>query len=944
MKRNIIVVQLIGLLFLGFSSAFAQGGLGKVAGKITDKKTGEILIGVTVLVQNTGKGAVTDVEGRFLLQLDPGTYTLDFKYMGYSTKSIADVVVKAGQVTNLDMALDEPKSKELQEVVIKGSYKKETINALYAAQKNSPSISSGISAESIKRSPDRNTGEVLKRVSGASIQDNKYIIIRGLNDRYNTALINNAVLPSTEPDRKAFSFDIIPSNLIDNIVINKTASPDLPADFSGGLIQVFTKDIPTENFFAVNIGLGYNTQSTFKDIQGMGRGKTDWLGFDDGDRALPSVFPSNRSKYVNKTREEQLAISKKFKNSYGVESFGNALPNQNYQLTWGNRSRLKNNGSFGSIISLTYRNAENINPSDRFDYDNEKTKSYTYGDKIYKYNTSLGAIANFTYVKGNNKISFKNIFNRIFDNNYIYREGVNVDASQAIKGHGQDLTEKTLVNSQLEGSHRLNKKEWKLDWNLNYSLSDRNQPDLKVLTYGKPISEIDNPAVPYNAQVPVGTANRNVFRFFSVLQDNSYGGSAQVSVPFTIANAKQLVKIGGQKLFKTRVFSARALGYIKEDPFTFDDALLSLPTDKIFAPENIRENGFVVDEITNRTDKYDAESDLVAGFILFDNKIADKLRIVWGARGESYYQFVKTADPSGKTVRSTQEWFDLLPSANITFSLNESSNVRLSGSQTVSRPELRELSNFSFYDFITYSSMIGNPDLKRAKITNLDLRYEIYPGAGEAITASVFYKSFKDPIEQRVVDGSTPNRREITFSNAPKANSYGFEIELRKKLDFISEEQFFQNVTFFTNFSVIRSSVDLAGVTSDNINRALQGQSPYLINAGLQYVSDNNDHALSILYNRIGQRIYLLGFPGYGDIYENGRDILDLQISKKVIKQKGELRLNVSDLLNQASVFYQNNNDKKSYQKGTDQVINSVKFGTNISLTFAYQFGLGKKK
>jgi outer membrane receptor protein involved in Fe transport len=240
--------------------------------------------------------------------------------------------------------------------------------------------------------------------------------------------------------------------------------------------------------------------------------------------------------------------------------------------------------------------------------------------------------------------------------------------------------------------------------------------------------------------------------------------------------------------------------------------------------------------------------------------------------------------------------------------------------------------------------MIGNPDLKRGKITNLDLRYEIYPGAGEAITASVFYKSFKDPIEQRVVDGSTPNRREITFSNAPKADSYGFEIEVRKKLDFISAEQFFQNVTFFTNFSVIRSSVDLTGVTSDNISRALQGQSPYLINAGLQYVSENNDHALSILYNRIGQRIYLLGFPGYGDIYENGRDILDLQISKKVIKQKGELRLNVSDLLNQASVFYQNNNDKKSYQKVTDQIINSVKFGTNISLTFAYQFGLGKKK
>ncbi|AWO01911.1 TonB-dependent receptor [Chitinophaga alhagiae] len=944
MKRSIIVVQLIGCLLLGISNVFAQGNTGKVTGKLTDKKTGEVLIGVTVLVQNTAKGAVTDVEGRFLLQLDPGTYTLDFKYMGYQTKSISEVQVKPGQVTNLDVALDEPKSKELQEVVIRGSYKQESINALYAAQKNNPSISSGISAESIKRSPDRSTGEVLKRVSGASIQDNKYIIVRGLNDRYNTATINNAVLPSTEPDRKAFSFDIIPSNLIDNITINKTASPDMPADFSGGFIQVVTKDIPAESFLSFSAGLGYNSQSTFKDIQGMKRGGMDWLGFDDGTRKMPSSFPSSRSKYVARPNAEKIAISKDFKNNYGVSSFGNALPNMNYQLTWGSRSRLKNGGSFGSIISLTYRNAENINPSTRTDFDNEKVRSYNFSDKIYKYNTSLGAIANFTYIKGNNKVSFKNIVNRIFDNVYIYREGTNVDANQAIIGHGQDLTEKSLVNSQLEGSHKLNKKDWKLDWNLNYSLSDRNQPDLKVLTYSKPLSEVDDPSVPYKAQVPVGTANRNVFRFYSVLQDNSFGGSAQFSIPFTIANNKQLLKFGGQKLYKTRMFSARALGYIKENFSATDESLLSLPPDRIFAPENMRENGFMVDEITNSTDKYDATSDLMAGFIMFDNKIADKLRIVWGARGESYYQYIKTSDPSGKRIRQTTTWFDILPSANITYSLNAKSNLRLSGSQTVSRPELRELAGFAFYDFVTYSSLLGNPYLKRAKITNLDLRYEIYPGVGEAITASLFYKRFKDPIEQKVDPGSTPNRRETTFQNAPSAESYGFEIELRKKLDFISQDPIFSNTTFFTNFSLIQSAVNLTGVTTDVTNRALQGQSPYLVNAGLQWLTPDSDWGLSVLYNRVGHRISLLGFPGYADIYENGRDILDFQISKKVIKSKGELRLNVSDLLNQAAIFYQNGDDRKRYTEGVDQVINSVKFGTNVSLTFSYQFNTGKKK
>lgn len=944
MKQSIIVVQLIGILLLGCFNVQAQNNTGKVSGKLTDKKTGELLIGVTVLVQNTSKGAVTDVEGRYLLQLEPGTYTLDFKYMGYQTKSISEVVVKNGQVTNLDVALDEPKSKELAEVVIRGSYKQETVNALYVAQKNNPSISSGISAESIRRSPDRNTGEVLKRVSGASMQDNKYIIVRGLNDRYNTATINNAVLPSTEPDRKAFSFDIIPSNLIDNITINKTATPDMPADFSGGYIQVVTKDIPAQSFFSVNIGLGYNSQSTFKDIQGMKRGGMDWLGFDDGTRKLPSSFPSSRAKYVGRPNSEKIEISKDFKNNYGVSSFGNALPTQNYQLTWGNRSHLKNGGSFGSIISLTYRSSENINPSSRTDYDNEKVVSYRFSDQIYKYNTSLGAIANFTYIKDNNKISFKNIFNRLFDNNYTYRDGITIDAGQVLIGHGQDLTEKTLVNSQLEGAHKLNKNDWKLDWNLNFSLSDRNQPDLKVLTYSKSISDQDDPSVPYLVQIPTGSANRNVFRFWSVLQDVSYGGSAQLGIPFTLGKNKQLLKVGGQKLYKTRVFNARALGYVTEDPFNTDQSLLSLPPDKIFAPENMREDGFMMDEITNSTDKYDATSDLVAGFVMFDNKIADKLRIVWGARGESYYQYIKTSDPSGKRIRQTTTWFDVLPSANITYSLTDKSNIRLSGSQTVSRPELRELANFAFYDFVTYSSLVGNPDLKRAKITNLDLRYEIYPGVGEAITASLFYKSFKNPIEQKVDPSSTPNRRETSFQNAPSADSYGFEVELRKKLDFFGDAPVFNNTTFFTNFSLIKSTVNLSGGTSDQQNRALQGQSPYLVNAGLQWLTPDTDWGVSVLYNRIGHRISLLGFQGYPDIYENGRDILDFQISKKVIKNKGELRLNVSDLLNQAVVFYQNNDDKKRYSKGTDQVINSVKFGTNVSLSFSYQFNTGKKK
>ncbi|QJB41505.1 carboxypeptidase-like regulatory domain-containing protein [Chitinophaga oryzae] len=311
----LLLLTLFQFIFTGTALA---GDPAKLTGKVTDKKTGEALIGVTIVVQGTGKGAVTDVEGRYAFNMEPGTYTLDFKYMGYQTKSISDVIVKAGQPTSLDIIMDEPKSKELQEVVIRGSFKQETINALYAAQKNNAVVSDGISADLIKKSPDKNTGEVLKRVSGTSIQDNKFVVVRGLSERYNTTLMNNAQMPSTEPDKKAFSFDIIPSGLIDNITIYKTASPDLPGDFAGGAVKVSTKDFPDQRFLDLSLSTGYNTQTTFKDFYtAPPKGKYDFLGFDDGSRALPNAYKNAaKGNYTLLDDAEKIAIAKQFPNTY----------------------------------------------------------------------------------------------------------------------------------------------------------------------------------------------------------------------------------------------------------------------------------------------------------------------------------------------------------------------------------------------------------------------------------------------------------------------------------------------------------------------------------------------------------------------------------------------------------------------------------------------------
>ncbi|HEY0895356.1 MAG TPA: carboxypeptidase regulatory-like domain-containing protein, partial [Sphingobacteriaceae bacterium] len=319
MKRNLIF-RIFGLVFwfgLLTMHAFPQA-TGKLTGQVTDKKSGEKLIGLTVKVNGTTMGASTNVEGRYTLSgLPPGDYRITLSYIGYHTKNITGIRVEAGQSTTVDAVMEDAGIQSLKEVVVTASVRRESLNGLYARQRNSSSISDGISADQIRRSADKNTSDVLKRVSGASIQDNKFVIVRGLADRYNTTTLNNAALPSSEPDRKAFSFDIVPSNLVDNVIINKTAQPDLPGDFSGGVVQIATKDFPEENFMSLSYGTTVNSQSSFSPMLSGPRGKYDWLGFGSGDRQLPPNFPSKKT-YNSLDNPRKLALSRNFSNSWGI--------------------------------------------------------------------------------------------------------------------------------------------------------------------------------------------------------------------------------------------------------------------------------------------------------------------------------------------------------------------------------------------------------------------------------------------------------------------------------------------------------------------------------------------------------------------------------------------------------------------------------------------------
>lgn len=901
----------------------------RLNGKVINSKNEAVSNATITITGVQGRAASADIEGRFILQLEIGKkYTITVSGAGYSAKTLDDIEVKTGEDNSITITLEAKGN--LEEVVVKSSVRKETTGAVLNLQKNNTALSSVISADFIRRTPDKNTGEVLKRVSGASIQDNKFVVIRGLADRYNAALINNAQLPSSEPDKKAFSFDVIPSVLIDNIIINKTATPDLTAEFAGGLVLIQTKDVPGKDVLSVGFSLGYNTQSTFKDFYSNERGSTDFLGFDN-QRSLPGAFPKRDAYNAlgKQSNGEQLQgdFSRLLKSDVYKQVQSTARPIQSYNITYGIGRKLKNGGSFGLISGITYRNSQLVYDVKRQVNDFTGTIERQFFDKQHRYATSLGALVNLSYSYKKTKIAFKNLFNQNFEDNYYLRSGTNEIDDLEVNFRSSFLNQRSLYTGQLELDQQLTKSGIKLKLNGNFAYNWKSQPDLRTSSYARNVGSTD----------PFRLIQDETSRFFSDLKDFGYGGGGSLIVPFAIKDEKQSFKAGGSTLIRIRDFKSRIFRYRQAGG---PNNLTALPFDQVFQPQNISENGFILSDETSNEDKYFGVSIVNAGYAMFDNKFGEKVRLVWGVRAENFQQFLTTVRSDLKRVIVNTEKWDFLPSINFSYSINKQHVIRLAGYQTVARPEFREIAPFSFFDFEQNYSVSGDTSLKRSLILNLDARYEWYPKAGEGISIGIFYKDFTNPIELRALAAGSVRRYQ--FQNAKDAKTFGVELEIRKGLSFMGTA--FENMSLFSNLTYIKSDVSLSGQgasgTATNFSRPLQGQSPYLINAGLQYTGKSGKLNASLLYNRIGQRLTLVGGKDQliYDIYERPRDQVDFQLAYKVMNKRGEFRLTVADILNQQYYFYENIDDKKAFKNNTDRLWYSYKPGTTVSIGFTYDF------
>jgi TonB-dependent receptor len=922
-------LKLLLICSFALSFSFAQN---KISGKISNEKN-EPIGGVSVKVAGRPTGGSSDVEGRYSLNLPAGKYELEFSAIGYETKTVTDVEVTS-QLSELNVVLV-IKAKEGENVVVTGrrsSARMESVNASISFLKNTNTVASIISAESIRRSPDRNTGEVLKRTPGASLQDGKFLVVRGLADRYNQAMLNGILLSSTEPDRKTFSFDLIPASMIDNIIINKAFVPEYPGEWAGGLIQVNTRDIPAKGFLNVQVGTGFNTQTIGKDFYKQNGGNLDWLGINDGTRSLPAGY-TTKSNFDILSAAEKTEIGKSMRNDWTPRQV-NAPLNASFQANAGFNTTMfgkKVGGTFGLIYNKTNRFVDARNSQNSLQSNNVFFTDYDYNDDRYVQDVMVGALGGISVqLNSRHKISAKSMINVNTDNYVINRSGNDYIRNNDVRSNELTFKQNTFFSSQLIGEHTL-ATPLKLKWYGSFNILDGQSPDQRRIAY----TRTTGTQTPFSLLIGNSLSQESGSRIFQDLSDYIYTAGGDLTYSFNWLGQKQTLKGGYMLQIKDRLYDAKLFA----NQLPVDNVpLRALPADQVFAPENFGngvDNKFAFDAIKGNTFRYLANTILNAGFLQLDNQFTPSLRVVWGLRVENYDQLVgsvKKWDPR----HTYSEVLDFLPGLNATLKLNDKTNLRLSGSQTVIRPELRELAALNLYDFELNASIQGNPSLKRTKVTNADFRYEYYPRAGEVFSAGVFYKYFKDPIEQFFTLGSG-GASTFNFQNPEKAQSYGAEVEFRKKLDFANA---LRNFTFQANAAYIYSRVKDESVNLA-IDRPMQGQSPYLINLGLMYDLEKQGLNATILFNQIGERIYLVGDISAGagapDVYEAPRPVMDFQIAKKIIKNKGELRLNVSDILNQTQYFYQNaDGNKRTFQKAVDAYRFTRRFGTTFSLTFNY--------
>lgn len=917
MKKNILIA-----LFKLFTISWLLGQQGVLAGKVIDKKTGEALIGANVYIEGTSIGTSADVDGTYSFKIDPGTYTVVCSYTAYVSQIIKDVQIKDKATFILDFILDED-ILELTSITVTAKEVKNTDASIITLQRKSYAVQDGISAMQISKSASSNAAESLKQITGASIEDGRYVVMRGLGDRYSLAQLNNVRLSSTDPYRNSSNLDIIPSSMIDNIITVKSFTPDLPGNFAGGLVNVTTKSYPDQFTLGLNINYGYNSLASFNpNFKTFKRGKYDWLGWDDGSRAIPDFLSTPEQRKSLTTSAYLNARDPKTSNDDIRTVFHRAAQSLSNDFTPGTMTPMGDLGlsfnignnftifnklvgiNFGTNYNRSYNYYDqglvatwnNNTSSELFDYQKFDNDSYS-GQNVQF--SALGSLA--LRLNNYNNIEGTVIFNtdteigaRTQSGRYIGQLSnsgsiFNVNYSEFIQRQNQLFT--------IQGKHVVPKwNEFQIDWNYALNNSLQSEPDTRYFAYGY------TPAEAGEEEYFINDSEFDFpFHFFRNLKDRAQSFQLDLTIPLGISKENKL-KLGGfgsitDRDFSEVIFQMSDRGIppsLRVNNFHGDwDAFFS-PNNFGIIDTNYLENGkirnystgyFYTSQLNPRA-FYTGKQNIFAGYAMTTYNILPTLKFVGGVRVESTDMEVVSQDENIKPGIISQT--DLLPSLNLIYDLTSISKIRFAVSKTLARPNLRELAPFEQFDNKRSAFNVGNPDLQRTLIQNYDLRYEIYPKPGELLAASFYYKNFDQPIVRSF--NTTATIPELKFVNVDQAMIYGVEFEFRKNLGFINSR--LENFNFSTNVSLIKSEVDVpenelknAQVIDPEYNitsRPFQGQSPYLVNLLLSYNDFERGWDASMSYNVFGDRLYLVGQFAAPDVYEKSVPTLTAKISKRI--------------------------------------------------------------
>ena len=904
------------------SLAIAQRGTISGTVKTVDNGRSEPQPFASVIIKGTTTGASTDLDGHYYFKVEPGDYTLTCSMIGFPPVE-RSVHVLADQTVTLDLELAAA-VQEMKAVEVVREKRNDTETAVMMETRKSDQVVSGIGRQQIARSQDRTAGDVVKRIPGVTIVNDRFVMIRGLSDRYNTVLLNDAVAPSLEADKRAFSFDLIPSGALDRILIYKSASPELPGDFSGGVVKEATVGVPEKNETKLGYAASFREGTTFNDFYQSKGSSTDALGFDNGFRSLPASFPANL--YQVNDPQQLAALGRSMPNNWTATPHS-AGPDQraNFFLTrrFGKEGGIK----YGTVASVDYASTSQAYTAHNYNYNTYDLNSQR-SDTVYNYTdreniraVRVSVMNNWSALIGTRtKLEFRNLFNQLGEDRTTLRTGRNIEEGNEVRNYAFRYQQRTIYSGQLHGSHDLKADVSKLDWTIGYGRGISKEPDFRRVRTVRDIASSDA-GTPYQLVVASSATTLDAGRFFSDLDETVMSGKLDYEQRIPLKKEGLIAKVSAGTYVerKDRTFAARWMSLRQSNLLHFDQSQLYLPLDQVFSADHINPTtGFKLEEGTNPSDAYTGANTLLAGYVAGQLAVEKKWNLKGGVRMERNRQELTSGTYGGKPIGVDKQLLFVLPSVNATWNFSERSLVRAGYGATVNRPEFRELAPFAYYDFSTNNVIYGNPNLRTATIQNADVRYEVYPSLNEVVSAGAFYKRFTDPIEMFYVPGTGGGgTRNFTFNNALSAQSAGVEVELRRSLSIWFTEGWLSHWGVMFNASYIHSEVDL-GTTlgGQDSKRPMMGQSPYVVNAGLYFVDRDHELQYSVLYNVSGPRLFAVGSIGIPNMYEMPRNVIDLTLSKGLGKHI-DVKLSVQDMLNQRTRLVQDSNANGTFATAT---------------------------